>query len=103
MKKKSILSFLILVYSIISYANPIRNFHILDVKSGISDNYIQGILCDNYGFMWFATTNGLNRYDGYHFKQYTTKQLGQYNNSVKGIKQDASGKIWVEAHFGYCL
>lgn len=103
MKKKSIFSILIIVYSIISYANPIRNFHILDVKSGISDNYIQGILCDSYGFMWFATTNGLNRYDGYHFKQYTTKQLGQYNNSVKGIKQDASGKIWIEAHFGYCL
>lgn len=103
MKKKSIFSLLFIIYSIISYAGPTRNFHVLDVKSGISDNYIQGILCDSYGFMWFATTNGLNRYDGYHFRQYTTKQLGQYNNSVKGIRQDASGKIWIDTHFGYCI
>lgn len=103
MKNKSLFILLIFTYTFISYVNATRNFHSLDVKSGISDNYIQGILCDSYGFMWFATTNGLNRYDGYHFKQYSTELLNQHSNSVKNIKQDASGKIWIETHFGYCV
>ena len=40
-------------------------FRTFDVKSGISDNYVLSILRDQYGFMWFGTINGLNRYDGY--------------------------------------
>lgn len=72
------------------------SFRTFDVKSGISDNYVQSILRDQYGFMWFATLNGLNRYDGYQCKRYTTIQLGTYNNCVNTIAEDASGIIWLK-------
>ena len=71
-------------------------FRTFDVRSGISDNYVQSILRDRYGFMWFGTINGLSRYDGYQCKNYTTIQLGTYNNCINSVKEDASGNIWIE-------
>ena len=56
-----------LLNSLASYASNEMSFHQLGVKTGMSDNYNQAIERDKYGFMWFATRDGLNRYDGYHF------------------------------------
>lgn len=69
----------------------------------MSDNYIQAIERDKYGFMWFATRDGLNRYDGYHFKTYTTLRQGAYNNSVEWVAEDAAGNIWIKTPVNYCF
>lgn len=82
-------------------ANDRLTFRTFDVKSGISDNFVQSIIRDQYGFMWFATLNKLNRYDGYQFKQYTTTQLGSYNNDIEQIMEDASGTIWIKTPLSY--
>ena len=86
-----------------SYASNGMSFHLLGVESGMSDNYIQDILHDQYGFMWFATRNGLNRYDGYHFRQYTTIPLGAYDNNIEWVAEDASGTIWLKNPVNYCF
>ena len=78
------------------------NFQLLDVRTGLSDNYIQDILHDESGLMWFATQNGLNSYDGYHFKYYTIDHLGAYDNNVQRIWEDASGTIWIKTPVNYC-
>ena len=77
-------------------------FQLLDVRTGLSDNYIQDILHDESGLMWFATQNGLNSYDGYHFKYYTIDHLGAYDNNVQRIWEDASGTIWIKTPVNYC-
>ncbi len=100
--KKHLSIFLLLFFSLTLQAYEGINFHVLDVRSGISDNYTQSLLHDKYGFMWFATRNGLNRYDGYHFKQYTTVQLGAYDNNVEWIAEDAQGIIWLKTPVNYC-
>lgn len=100
--KKHLLTLVLAFLSIQIQANDKINFHVLDVKAGISDHYIQDILHDKYGFMWFATRNGLNRYDGYHFKHYTTIQFGAYDNNVEWISEDASGSIWIKTPVNYC-
>ena len=82
MMKKNLLLILMCFVCGLVYAHDGLNFRNLDVKSGISDNYVRSVLRDRYGFMWFATLNGLNRYDGYQFKKYTTTQLGAYNNDI---------------------
>lgn len=87
MKKNLLLILMCFVCGLVC-AHDGLNFRNLDVKSGISDNYVQSVLRDRYGFMWFATLNGLNRYDGYQFKKYTTTQLGAYNNDIESIAED---------------
>ncbi len=44
-----------------------RNF---SQDDGLSGSDVTAIVQDNYGFIWIGTNNGLNRYDGYSFKQY---------------------------------
>lgn len=92
-----------LLNSLASYASNEMSFHQLGVKTGMSDNYIQAIERDKYGFMWFATRDGLNRYDGYHFKTYTTLRQGAYNNSVEWVAEDAAGNIWIKTPVNYCF
>lgn len=40
-----------------------------DIRSGLSHWIVSDILQDRQGFIWFATWNGLNRFDGYEFSQ----------------------------------
>jgi hypothetical protein len=42
----------------------------LTTNDGLSQGYVVDILQDRRGFMWFATRDGLNRYDGYTFVVY---------------------------------
>lgn len=44
-----------------------------DDHNGMSQWHATKILQDKYGFMWFATWNGLNRYDGYDFAVFKSK------------------------------
>ena len=49
----------------------------LGTEQGLSCNYISQATIDKYGFLWFATDEGLNRFDGQHFSCY-------YKNKVAG-------------------
>ena len=51
-------------------AQPPRHFKHFTEKDGLSDNRVQAIVRDGQGFVWVGTANGLNRYDGYGFRQY---------------------------------
>lgn len=66
--KKS-LSLLVLLLLLLTcwhmHAENTINFYTINAKQGLSSNRIQSITKDRYGFMWFATRNGLCRYDGY--------------------------------------
>src|ERR1044071_6367891 len=55
-----------------SFSQPIdeKNFQHYTTKEGLSDNYITGLTQDSTGFMWIATSHGLNRFDGLTFTQF---------------------------------
>jgi ligand-binding sensor domain-containing protein len=42
-------------------------FNHLTINDGLSQNPINSIIQDRYGFVWFGTHDGLNRYDAYNF------------------------------------
>lgn len=70
----------------------------LNVNSGLASNEVTCILQDDLGFMWFGTTNGLCRYDGYQFKTYRSDYLSPslfVSNHILLIEKDHEGKIWV--------
>lgn len=78
-------------------------FEHIDISSGLSQNTVQAIIQDGRGFIWFGTKDGLNRYDGRHFKVFrhipgTEDGLG--NNQVRCLAEDPSGDIWVGTNSG---
>ncbi|MBL4560273.1 MAG: response regulator [Labilibaculum sp.] len=74
-----------------------RKFKYLTSEDGLANNVVWGITQDNEGFMWFATLDGLNRYDGYSFTNIKpTEVLDGYvtTNHVCTIYCDSKNRIW---------
>ena len=70
----------------------------LTTSEGLSQNAVFGIVKDYKGFMWFATDEGLNKYDGYKFTVYKhdAQQPGSLSdNSLYGVFEDAAQNLWV--------
>ncbi len=65
---------------------------------GLAQNNITTILQDTRGFIWIGTGDGLSRYDGYEFKNYTHIVEDSSSLSagmVTALHQDQNGTIWV--------
>ncbi len=72
-------------------------FEHLTTEQGLSKNDIHHIIQDKNGYLWFATTDGLNRYDGYNFTVYKydaadTTTIAQ--NTILKLYEDKEGNIW---------
>lgn len=65
--------------------------------NAISQNNVKTICQDSYGFMWFGTKNGLNRYDGYRFRKFDVEDPVKHcgNNNVGVLYEDANKILWV--------
>src|SRR5215471_2536408 len=61
---------------------------------GLPHSVVGAIYQDSKGFIWFATADGLSRFDGYRFTNYG-KQDGLPNAIVTSITEDAKGQLWV--------
>lgn len=67
-------------------------------EHGLSSNTIRDIFQDRQGLIWIATSDGLNRFDGYHFTTYRHDQEDSTsisNNNLYDIMEDREGKIWI--------
>ena len=82
-----------------AYGQPIGiKFSHLTTAEGLSQSSVRCILKDRYGFLWFGTRDGLNRYDGYNFKIYrndVNKSASLPSNHILTLYEDRSGNLWV--------
>ena len=69
-----------------------------DTRDGLAGSTVYDLCQDKEGFMWFATENGVSRYDGASFKNFTTKD-GLPDLEVLLIYGDRNGRVWM-APFG---
>ncbi|MCK5457968.1 MAG: hypothetical protein KAI45_12645, partial [Melioribacteraceae bacterium] len=83
--------------SIYTQNKPVK-FEKLSTRDGLSQNKVFSIVQDKLGFIWIATEDGLNRYDGYKFKVYknipgdsTSLRL----NMVETLHITESGDLWL--------
>ena len=78
--------------------DPDAYFDIYSTRDGLSQNDVTCIIQDSYGFMWFGTNSGVNRFDGYEFSVFQ-REVGNPNslssNLTSSIMEDSKGDIWI--------
>jgi len=98
MSKKASWVFLLLLTGQLLKAQENRvNFEQLNLSDGLSHSLISGCIEDNRGFMWFATQDGLNRYDGYKFKVYQQGRgpRNPTNSWINNLYLDRHDQLWI--------
>lgn len=81
------------------------DFSHLTMDDGLSHNDITAIIQDAYGFMWFATRDGLNRYDGNKVKVYKSEcspNNSQGINSIFSLCLAPDSTLWMGAQGILC-
>lgn len=74
-----------------------QQMELLGASEGLSQGMIYDLLQDKKGFIWLATRDGLNRYDGYTFQTYLNDPFDPFtiaDNEVESLHEDHLGRIW---------
>lgn len=98
---KQLYLFLLLLPSLLiaQPARPIpKGWQALTISDGLSQGMIYDLKQDPKGFIWVATKDGLNRYDGYNFTVFTNDLYNHYSlsgNTCTALLVDRRGRLWV--------
>ena len=79
-------------------AQPGSGYEAISTVQGLSQGLVNDMMQDREGFIWIATKGGLNRYDGYTFKTFTTDPQDTNSissNTVSNLLEDSTGRIWI--------
>ncbi len=68
---------------------------------GLPMSRMNDILTDKTGFMWFATDEGLSRFDGYDFRTFGVDD-GLASKTITVLMQDRDGSYWLGTNKGLC-
>ncbi|TRX57378.1 EAL domain-containing protein [Thalassomonas sp. M1454] len=78
-------------------------FQQFSTEQGLSQASVYSITQDQEGFIWIATQDGLNRYDGYEFIQYRNNLNNPNslpNNLIRVVFVDSENTMWVGTQNG---
>jgi ligand-binding sensor domain-containing protein/two-component sensor histidine kinase len=75
---------------------PIKAY---STANGLAHNTVNKIVRDTRGFLWFATDDGLSRFDGYGFVTYSVEQ-GLPHRRVTDLLETRDGELWVATSGG---
>jgi signal transduction histidine kinase/ligand-binding sensor domain-containing protein/DNA-binding response OmpR family regulator len=78
-------------------------FEVYSQEEGLSNNYIQCCFQDKRGFMWFGTSLGLNRFDGYRFTRFVNSpddSTTLTGNLVRVIFETREGSLFIGTENG---
>ncbi len=96
MKAKSIITVVFIAWQIITkplLADVSYSIRYLTTNQGLPQNTVNSILRDQTGYMWFATGNGLNRYDGYSHINFWKPDLP--SNLVNALAESEDNMLWI--------
>jgi len=77
-------------------------FEKYSIQNGLSQSSPLSLYQDKLGYIWVGTQAGVDRFDGYNFKQYSHDIKNEFSRSsgfVFAITEDKKGNIWT-ADFG---
>lgn len=73
-------------------------FEAFTINDGLSQGFISSIVQDKQGFMWFGTSDGLNKYDGYTFTVFrhdASNPSSVGSDDVTCLMSDSKDRLWV--------
>ena len=73
------------------------------VDKGLSHNTVYCALQDKMGFLWFGTKDGLNRFDGVHFRIFRNNDFDSAAigpNFINSLYEDNKGQLWAGTQRG---
>jgi ligand-binding sensor domain-containing protein len=85
--------------------NESLHFENIGIEEGLSSNNVTAMLQDRKGYIWIATWEGLNKYDGYSFTRYQFDPFDSSSLSQNGIYtiwEDGDGYIWLGTTEAIC-
>ena len=68
-------------------------------QNGLPSSEVYQVVCDQMGYLWFATDHGLARYNGYEFKRYSSAD-GLTDNTVFKLSFDENKQLWMQTFSG---
>lgn len=92
-----------LIFIVLNRIQAQQNYHFKNFSEieKLSNTRINDFFQDSFGFMWIATDDGLNRYDGKNVKIYKNKQgdlKSLPDNAVMQVVEDKDHNIWVACY-----
>jgi ligand-binding sensor domain-containing protein len=78
-------------------------FERYSIKNGMSQSASMSIYQDKLGYIWVGTEQGIDRFDGYKFKQYSHDIKNEFSRSagwVLDIQEDEKRNIWTSDTYG---
>jgi len=103
-KPKIMKKYLLIIFiciSITTFAQENILFEHYTINDGISQSTINEIIQDSEGLIWFATYDGLNKFDGYNFTVYRNDPDNKNSlcqNYIICLAEDAKGRIWIGSY-----
>ena len=66
-------------------------------ETGLSQSNVKTVIQDSYGFIWFGTKNGLNRYDGQRVVQFDCNDYVRQrsNQNISALFEDDRHILWI--------
>nr|WP_321354552.1 two-component regulator propeller domain-containing protein [uncultured Draconibacterium sp.] len=96
---KRLCCLLIFNFALLSYAfSRELTFSNYSINEGLSQSVVNCLFQDSLGYIWVGTQNGLNRFDGEHFRIYRylpNDSFSLSNNWIYAISEDRQGNLWI--------
>ena len=92
-KKNIIFAVLFLIFFINIHSQTPSYYHYTS-SDGLASSTVYDIIQDKDGFMWFATANGISKFDGNHFATFRTKD-GLNSNSIISLLEGKNGELYI--------
>ncbi|MEJ6980596.1 two-component regulator propeller domain-containing protein [Pedobacter sp. P351] len=103
MNKVFFILLLISSLAVQSQTHAEKNIFHYGLKDGLSFGIVNSITQDNKGFIWIATSDGLNRFDGHSFTVFKNEPNNPYgiaSNHVQSVFKDSQGLLWISSRNG---
>jgi len=92
--KQYLISVLIILLQVTSLYSQTPPFYHYTTENGLPSDNVFAMIQDTKGFIWFATANGISRFDGKKFKNYGIKD-GLNSSTITSLTEGDNGKIYI--------